>query len=81
MESGESDEGSQSDGVEELSEAGLTGDLVAEMERTVGPTGENKASVLHVADPDPHKSGNLAWNRNRNQRFRSGFGKQQRSYK
>ena len=36
-----SDEGSQSDEVEELSEAGLTVDLVAEIERTVGPTGEN----------------------------------------
>ena len=72
MESGESDEGSQSDGVEELSEAGLTGDLVAEIERTVGPTGENKTSVLHVADPDPRKSGNLSRIRIRNQRF--GFG-------
>ena len=26
----------------------------------MGPTGENKTSVLHVADPDPRKSGNLA---------------------
>ena len=36
----ESDAGSQSDEVEQLSEAGLTGDLEAEIERTVGPTGK-----------------------------------------
>ena len=39
-----SDEDDQSEGVEELSEAGLTGDLASEIERTVGPTG--KAGLL-----------------------------------
>ena len=36
----ESDVDSPAGEVEELSEAGLTGDLEAEVERTVGPTGK-----------------------------------------
>ena len=40
MDSEGSDEEVQSEGAKELSEAGLTGELEAEIERTVGPTGK-----------------------------------------